>query len=171
MAKTEVEAIRAADELDGTVVIKPRNGNHGRCVTVGVHTPAEARQAYRRAAAGSGSCEVIVETYVPGKDYRVLVVEGRVAAAAELRPPCVTGDGEHTVIELIDILNADPRRGQGHSRPLTRIAVDDAMLSYVAAARVPARHRADSRSAGHAAQERQHVHRRHQQGRHRSGAP
>ena len=134
VAKTEVEAIRAADELDCPVVVKPRNGNHGRCVTVGVRTPAEARQAYRRAAAGSGSCEVIVETYVPGKDYRMLVVDGRVAAAAELRPPCVTGDGEHTVIELIDMLNADPRRGQGHSRPLTRITVDDAMLGHMAAA-------------------------------------
>ncbi|MGN6793626.1 MAG: Mur ligase family protein, partial [Streptosporangiaceae bacterium] len=99
-----------------------------------MQTPAETRRAYRRAAAGSGSCEVIVETYVPGKDYRVLVVDGRVAAAAELRPPCVTGDGEHTVIELIDMLNADPRRGQGHSRPLTKITVDDAMLAHVAAA-------------------------------------
>ena len=134
VAKTEVEAIRAADAFGGAVVIKPRNGNHGRCITVGVQTPAEARQAYRRAAAGSGSCEVIVETYVPGKDYRALVVDGRVAAAAELRPPCVTGDGEHTVIELIDLLNADPRRGHGHSRPLTKITVDDAMLAHIAAA-------------------------------------
>ena len=134
VAKTEVEAIRAADALGGPVVVKPRNGNHGRCITVGVQTPAEARQAYRRAAAGSGSCEVIVETYVPGKDYRVLVVDGRVAAAAELRAPCVTGDGEHTVIELIDLLNADPRRGPGHSRPLTKITVDDAMLAHIAAA-------------------------------------
>ncbi len=134
VAKTEVEAIRATDELAGPVVVKPRNGNHGRCVTVGVQTPAEARQAYRRAAAGSGSCEVIVETYVPGKDYRVLVVDGRVAAAAELRPPCVTGDGEHTVIELIDLLNGDPRRGQGHSRPLTSVTVDDAMIAHLAAA-------------------------------------
>lgn len=134
VARTEVEAIRAADELGGPVVVKPRNGSHGRCVTVGVQTPADARQAYRRAAAGSGSCEVIVETYVPGKDYRVLVVDGRVAAAAELLPPCVAGDGEHTVIELIDMLNADPRRGHGHSRPLTRITVDDAMLAHIAAA-------------------------------------
>jgi cyanophycin synthetase len=134
VARTEIEAIRAADELGGPVVIKPRNGNHGRCITVGVHTAAEARQAYRRAAAGSGSCEVIVETFIPGKDYRVLVVDGRVAAAAELRPPCVTGDGEHTVIELIDLTNSDPRRGQGHSRPLTKITVDDAMLAFIAAA-------------------------------------
>ncbi|HEX7993414.1 MAG TPA: cyanophycin synthetase [Streptosporangiaceae bacterium] len=134
VAKTEVEAIRAADAIRGPVVVKPRNGNHGRCITVGVQTPAEARQAYRRAAAGSGSCEVVIETYVPGRDYRVLVVDGRVAAAAELRPPCVTGDGEHTVIELIDLVNADPRRGHGHSRPLTKITVDDAMLAHIAAA-------------------------------------
>jgi cyanophycin synthetase len=134
VARTEIEAIRAADELRSPVVIKPRNGNHGRCITVGVRTAAEARQAYRRAAAGSGSCEVIVETFVPGKDYRVLVVDGRVAAAAELRPPCVTGDGEHTVIELIDLVNSDPRRGHGHSRPLTKIIVDDAMLAHIAAA-------------------------------------
>jgi cyanophycin synthetase len=134
VARTEIEAIRMADELGGPVVIKPRSGNHGRCVTVGVRTAAEARQAYRRAAAGSGSCEVIVETFVPGKDYRVLVVDGRVAAAAELRPPCVTGDGEHTVIELIDLVNSDPRRGHGHSRPLTKITVDDAMLAHIAAA-------------------------------------
>jgi cyanophycin synthetase len=134
VAKTEVEAIRAADALAAPVVVKPRNGSHGRCITVGVQTPAETRQAYRRAAAGSGSCEVIVETYIPGKDYRVLLVDGQVAAAAELRPPCVTGDGEHTVIELIDRINDDPRRGQGHSRPLTKIIVDDAMLAHIAAA-------------------------------------
>jgi cyanophycin synthetase len=134
VARTEIEAIRAADELGDPVVIKPRNGNHGRCVTVGIRTAAEARQAYRRAAAGSGSCEVIVETFVPGRDYRVLIVDGRVAAAAELRPPCVTGDGEHTVMELIDLMNSDPRRGQGHSRPLTKITVDDAMLAHIAAA-------------------------------------
>ena len=76
---------------------------------------------------------MIVEAYVLGQDYRVLVVDGRVAAAARLSPPQVTGDSEHTVIELIDRLNADPRRGQGHSRALTRITVDDAMLEHLAA--------------------------------------
>ncbi len=132
VARTEAEAIRALDSLGGPVVIKPRNGNHGRCISVGVRTEAEAGHAYRRAAAGSGSAEVIVERYVPGQDYRVLVVDGRVTAAAELRPPSVTGDGTHTVIELIDELNADPRRGPGHSRALTRITVDDALLAHLA---------------------------------------
>ena len=68
-------------------MVKPKNGNHGKCVTVGVRTPAQAEQAYRRAADGTGAAAVIVETYVPGNDYRVLVVDGQVTAAAELRPP------------------------------------------------------------------------------------
>ena len=134
VACTEPESVRALGAIGAPVVIKPRNGNHGRCVTVQVNTAAEAEQAYRRAAAGSGSCEVIVESYVPGQDYRVLVVDGRVSAAAELRPPTVTGDGARTIIELIDGLNAEPRRGHGHSRPLTKVTVDDAMLAHLAAA-------------------------------------
>ncbi|HEX9067114.1 MAG TPA: cyanophycin synthetase [Streptosporangiaceae bacterium] len=132
VARTEAEAIRAVAEAGGPAVVKPRNGNHGRCISVGIQTGEEAARAYRRAAAGSGSAEVIVERYIPGRDYRVLVVDGRVTAAAELSPPSVTGDGSHTVIELIDELNADPRRGPGHSRVLTQITVDDALLAHLA---------------------------------------
>ncbi len=132
VARTEAESVRALAALGAPAVIKPRNGNHGRCVSVGVRTAAEAGQAYRRAAAGSGSCEVIVENFAPGRDYRVLVVDGRVSAAAELRPPSVTGDGCRTIVELIDDLNADPRRGTGHSRALTRVTVDDALLAHLA---------------------------------------
>jgi cyanophycin synthetase len=132
VAHSEVETIRALFAIGPPVVIKPRNGNQGRCVTVEVNTPAEAGRAYRRAAAGSGSSEVIVESYVPGNDYRVLVTGGRVSAAAELRPPTVTGDGTSTMMELVDALNADPRRGNGHSRVLTKITVDDAMLDHLA---------------------------------------
>jgi len=132
VARSEAESVRALSAIGAPVVIKPRNGNHGRCVTVEVNIPAEAEQAYRRAAAGSGSCEVIVESYVPGKDYRVLVTGGRVSAAAELRPPAVTGDGTSTIMELIDALNADPRRGHGHSRALSKVPVDDALLAHLA---------------------------------------
>jgi cyanophycin synthetase len=133
IARTEAEAIQALSALTIPVVIKPRNGNHGRCVTIGVRTELEAAQAYRRASAGSGSCEVIVEAFVPGRDYRVLVVDGRVIAAAELRPPAVAGDGERTVGQLIEEMNGDPRRGHGHSRVLTRMAIDDAVLAHLAA--------------------------------------
>ena len=132
VAHSAAEAVEALAALTAPVVIKPRNGNHGRSVTVGVRTGTQAQQAYRRAAAGSGSGEVIVETYAPGRDHRVLVVGGRVVAAAELRPPAVTGDGERSITELVAELNADPRRGDGHARVLTRVLVDDAVLGHLA---------------------------------------
>jgi cyanophycin synthetase len=133
VARTEAEAVAALGTLSAPVVVKPRNGNHGKFVTIGVRSSAEAELAYRRASAGSGSCEVIIESFVPGRDYRVLVVDGMITAAAELRPPSVTGDGAHTIGELIEQLNEDPRRGHGHSRVLTRVTVDDALLAHLAA--------------------------------------
>jgi cyanophycin synthetase len=133
VALTAAEAAQALDRLGGPVVIKPKNGNHGKCVTVGVRTPAQAEQAYRRAVDGTGAPAVIVENYIPGKDYRVLVVDGQVIAAAELRPPSVTGDGQRSVTELIEEINADPRRGRGHSKVLTKITIDEVALTQLAA--------------------------------------
>lgn len=133
VAHSEAAAIEALAQLGGPVVVKPRNGNHGKCVSVGIRTPEQASHAYRRAAAGAGSGAVIVETFVPGSDFRVLVVDGQVIAAAELRPPSVTGDGARPISELIDLVNADPRRGHGHSRVLTKIPVDEVVLAHLAA--------------------------------------
>jgi cyanophycin synthetase len=134
VAQSEQDAVQALEQLGGPVVIKPRNGNHGKCVTVGIRTPVQAEQAYRRVAAGAGSCAVIVERYIAGSDYRVLVVDGSVTAAAELKPPTVTGDGVRSIGQLIDEVNADPRRGLGHSRVLTKIMIDDVTLAHLAAA-------------------------------------
>ena len=92
------------------------------------------RAAYepaRRRDAGSGN--VVVETYLTGNDYRVLVIGGRVAAVAERVPASVTGDGEHTVRELVEIANLDPRRGIGHEKVLTRIQMDAAAEELVRA--------------------------------------
>jgi cyanophycin synthetase len=134
VARDAAEAVAALDRLGPPLVIKPKNGNHGKCVTVGLSTPGETERAYRTAAAGSGSAEVIVERYIPGSDFRVLVVDGQVIAAAQLKPAAVTGDGTAPVSALIDAVNADPRRGTGHSRVLTRIVVDDVTLAHLAAA-------------------------------------
>ncbi|MGH3408317.1 MAG: cyanophycin synthetase family protein, partial [Streptosporangiaceae bacterium] len=101
LAASAEEAARALGVLGPPVVIKPLRGNHGRSVTVGVRTPHEAITAFGQAGAGgtgaggTGS-PVIVERFVTGHDYRVLVIDGRVAAAAQLHPACVTGDGTHT---------------------------------------------------------------------------
>ncbi len=131
VARTAADAAGAFGRLGPAVVVKPRNGNHGGGVSIGVSSAAEAAEAYRRAS-GNGP-EVIVERYVAGIDYRVLVVDGRVVAAAQLRPAAVTGDGVHDIGALVGIANASPRRGDGHARPLTRIVLDSQVLGHLAA--------------------------------------
>jgi cyanophycin synthetase len=74
---------------------------------------------------------VVVERQLPGRDYRVLVVDGEIVAAAERVAAHVVGDGEHTVAELIELTNADPRRGEGHSRVLTRLQVDEVVTGVL----------------------------------------
>jgi cyanophycin synthetase len=123
------EAQEALTKIGGPVVIKPLGGRQGASLTIGVRTAAEAEAAYRKAAATSDA--VLVEALVPGADYRVLVIDGQVAAAAQLRPASVTGDGVHTIGQLVAAANADPRRGVGHSRELTKISLDADALSHL----------------------------------------
>jgi cyanophycin synthetase len=141
---SEQEAAAALEALGGPVVVKPRAGNHGTNVIVGVTTAGDAAGAYTQAAGEHGG--VIVETFVPGTDYRVLVVDGQVVAAAELRPASVTGDGSSDIRELAERVNADPGRGDGHSRELTKLRLDAAATAHLAAqgldvSSVPARGR------------------------------
>ena len=121
------EVVRLLAEIGAPVVVKPRLGRHGRHVTLDLRTPEEVERAFREAGG-----DVIVERQLPGRDYRALVVAGEVVAAAERIAAHVTGDGRSTVAELIDRANADPRRGPGHSRALTRIEVDDAVRRLLA---------------------------------------
>jgi len=131
VAWSEQEAAAALEILGAPVVIKPRTGSQGVDVSVGVATADEAAAAYAQAAGQHAG--VIVERLVPGTDYRVLVVDGRVVAAAELRPATVTGDGVSDIGQLIAQVNADPRRGEGHSRELTRIELDACAIAHLAA--------------------------------------
>ena len=108
--------------------------------TSGPPSPAPSRE--------SRSGDVVVETYVAGNDYRCLVIGGKVAAIAERVPASVTGDGEHTVRELVDIANADPRRGIGHEKVLTRIKVDDGRRGARPRAGLRARRRPARRAPG-----------------------
>lgn len=119
-AATADEAVAWLERLGGPVVVKPRHGRQGEHVAIGLTTPSQVVKAFT--AAGG---DVVVERQLPGRDYRVLVVAGEIVAAAERIAAHVVGDGEHTVGELIDLANADPRRGEGHSRVLTRMRVDD----------------------------------------------
>ncbi len=117
------EAVEEAEFLGFPVVVKPLDGNHGKAVAIGLKTADEVRGAYEQAKA---ICpRVIVEACQSGNDYRILVIDGRVVAVAQRVPGHVVGDGQHTVAELIDVVNSDPRRGIGHEKVLTRLVVDE----------------------------------------------
>lgn len=105
------------------IVIKPLDGNHGRRVTININTWEEAVEGLHHAKAISR--RVIVERYIVGFDYRLLVIGYKFVAAAKRTPAAVVGDGKSTIRELIDIVNSDPRRGYGHEKVLTAIKVDD----------------------------------------------
>ncbi len=132
VAATAAEAVAAARQLGFPLAVKPVDGNHGRGVTLRIASVAEVRAAYRLARQHAE--RVIVERYVAGRQYRVLVVGGRVAAAAERLPAQVTGDGTSSIAALVARTNADPRRGLGHERPLTRIALDPPAVALLSRA-------------------------------------
>ncbi|HEX3525693.1 MAG TPA: cyanophycin synthetase [Thermoanaerobaculia bacterium] len=117
------EAVEEAERLGYPVVVKPRDGNHGRAVAIGLKTAEQVREAFEKAAEVSRG--VLVESCLEGNDYRILVVDGRVVAVAQRVPGHVVGDGVHTIAELVEIVNADPRRGVGHEKALTRLALDN----------------------------------------------
>jgi cyanophycin synthetase len=121
--KDEEDAWAAAQELGGAVVIKPLDGNQGKGVTVNVHTREQVMAGYRNARHYRE--EILVERYLPGIDYRLLVVGDKLVAAARRDPPLVIGDGQRSVRELVEIVNRDPKRGDGHATPLTKIRLDD----------------------------------------------
>jgi cyanophycin synthetase len=130
LVRTADRAVRAAEKLGYPVVTKPYDGNHGRGISIGLTGPAEVRAGF--AAAAEHSRSVIVETYLQGDDHRLLVVNGDLIAATRRTPGRVIGDGTHTIRELIDIVNQDPRRGVGHEKVMTRLELDaqaDMMLA------------------------------------------
>jgi cyanophycin synthetase len=116
------EAIGAAERIGYPVVVKPLDGNHGRGVTANI-TAEDGIAAAFEIADAEGSA-VLVETMLRGDDHRLLVVNGQLVAAARRVPGHVKGDGRHTVAELVDIVNQDPRRGVGHENVLTRLELD-----------------------------------------------
>ncbi len=115
-------AALAINELRAPLVTKPLDGNHGRGISLGLMTAAEIRAGFFTASLHS--TRVIVEEQLVGRDYRLLVVGGKFVAASERRPAHIMGDGRSTVLELIDVMNSDPRRGNGHSSVLSRVHVD-----------------------------------------------
>ena len=122
------DAVRQAGRIGYPVVLKPLDGNHGRGVCINLVDEAAVRASFSVAQAASRGGDVVVEHFIAGKDYRVLVVNSEVVAVAERVPAHVTGDGEHSVRQLVERANADPRRGIGHEKILTRIQIDNQTL-------------------------------------------
>jgi cyanophycin synthetase len=113
------------------LVIKPIDGNHGRGITVNINTYEDALEAFH--AAKKVSQKVIVEKFITGEDYRLLVINHRLVAAAKRSPAHVIGDGKSTVKQLVDQVNSDPRRGYGHENVLTMITINDLTKTIIAA--------------------------------------
>jgi cyanophycin synthetase len=131
VVRDEDAAVAAATRIGFPVVTKPLDGNHGRGVGLELRTERAVRAAFKRAQKESRRGFVVVESFVTGSDYRVLVIGGRMVAIAERVPAHVTGDGKRTIRWLVDKENQDPRRGIGHEKVLTRIKVDEAALELL----------------------------------------
>ncbi|TVQ50828.1 MAG: cyanophycin synthetase [Saprospirales bacterium] len=130
------EIIRRESSLESTVkyvgfplVTKPISGNHGRGITVNINNMEDALEGFRNAKKVSSS--VIVEKYIHGEDFRLLVINHELVAAAKRTPAHVIGNGKSTIQELIDLVNSDPRRGYGHEKELTQITINELTLGII----------------------------------------
>lgn len=123
------DAWAAALEIGLPVVVKPQGGNQGKGITVNVTSREQLERAWP-AAEAIGT--VMVEKFLPGNDFRLLVVGDRLVAASRRDPPMVVGDGQHTIAQLVEKLNADPRRGDGHATSLTKVKLDAIAIGLLA---------------------------------------
>ena len=115
--------------LDFPLVIKPLDGNHGRGVTTNIQTVEALFNAFLLAKSHSNG--VLVEQFASGNDYRLLLIDYKLCAVAQRVPAQITGDGVSTIRQLVDEVNRDPRRGDGHVNLLTKITIDQATLTLL----------------------------------------
>jgi len=118
------EAQRFAKLIGYPLVIKPTDGNHGRGITVGVNSDEHFSDAFEAAKKQSRNGYIIIEQMLTGHDFRFLVINGKLVAAAQRVPAHVVGNGKNTIQELIDTENENPLRGYGHENVLTEIEVN-----------------------------------------------
>ncbi len=116
------EVAEAVRKIGFPLVFKPLDGNHGKGASINVKTIEEANAAYEHAK--KYSRKIIVEKFIEGFDFRILVIDHKFIAAALREPAHVIGDGVSTIQQLIDNENKDPRRGYGHENVLTEISID-----------------------------------------------
>jgi cyanophycin synthetase len=124
VVRSEDEAVREAKRLRYPLVTKPLDGNHGRGVTIGISSADQLRFGFREAQSQAKTRDVIIEQFFAGNDHRILVVGGKMVAVAERIPARVVGDGVSNIRQLVEEVNKDPRRGEGHENVMTRIRID-----------------------------------------------
>lgn len=120
--KSEKELLLTIKETGFPLVIKPIDGNHGRGITTNITNENDALIAFQKAKEVSST--VIVEKHIEGDDYRLLVINYKLVAAAKRTAAHVIGDGKNSIQDLINLVNKDPRRGYGHENVLTQIDID-----------------------------------------------
>lgn len=123
------ELKQAVNWLGFPIVIKPLDGNHGKGATININNLKDAQKGFAEAKKYSEG--VMVEQFIQGFDFRLLVINGKFVAAAKRTPAMVTGDGTSTIRQLIARENKDPRRGIGHEKALTKIQVDKHTLNIL----------------------------------------
>ncbi|HUH27457.1 cyanophycin synthetase, partial [Gelidibacter sp.] len=131
--RRESSVEEACNYVGFPLVVKPVDGNHGRGITVNIQNVEDALVAFRIAKESSKNGAVILEKYILGEDYRLLVINNVLVAAAKRTPANVIGNGSSTIQELIDEVNRDPRRGYGHENVLTQISVNDLTIGLITA--------------------------------------
>lgn len=128
MIYSERQAISAANRIGYPVVVKPLNANHGRGVSINLTSDEEVASAFAEAQNHGTSKAVLVESFLTGYDHRMLVVNNELVAVAKRVPGHIVGDGVHTIEQLVELVNQDPRRGVGHEKVLTKLALDNQAL-------------------------------------------
>ena len=132
----EGESVRNIEELKEAIgrlgfplAVKPTDGNHGRGITSGIQSMEEAIEAFQNAEKVSEN--ILVEKHIHGADFRLLVINFKLVAAARRTPANVIGDGKLSIQQLVDKVNSDPRRGYRHEKVLTRIELNTISLQLI----------------------------------------
>lgn len=126
VVRSEEEILKAFREFGQSVVVKPCQGNKGKGVTLDLKRESDVLTAFRLAE--TYDSQVIIEEYIDGNNYRLLVVGGKLVAAARRIPPMVVGDGRSTIQELVEQQNKNPLRGEEHENYLTQISLDSVVI-------------------------------------------
>lgn len=127
--RNKTDVLLGAQDIGYPVVLKPQFGNQGKGVIANINDEIELSNAYDLLI--QDYKELIIEKHIRGRDYRVCLVYGDIVAVSERIPPYIIGDGVSSIEQLIGILNEDIRRGEGHEKELTKLKIDNTLITYL----------------------------------------